>query len=67
MPTVLLIFGIRFFFYPNDHEPVHVHVEYQGRYAKIQIIPEIVQGNRIKIAEEFGKSNPCLGGLEIDG
>lgn len=42
MPTVLLIFGIRFFFYPNDHEPIHVHVEYQGKSAKIQVYPEIV-------------------------
>lgn len=42
MPTVLLIFGMRFFFYPNDHEPIHVHVEYQGSYAKIQVHPDIV-------------------------
>ena len=42
MPTVLLIFGIRFFFYPNDHEPIHVHVEYQGKSAKIQVYPEII-------------------------
>lgn len=42
MPTVLLIFGIRFFFYPLDHEPIHVHVEYQGKSAKIQVYPEIV-------------------------
>ena len=40
-PTVLLIFGIRFFFYPNDHEPIHVHIEYQGKSAKIQVYPEI--------------------------
>lgn len=42
MPTVLLIFGIRFFFYPNDHEPIHIHIEYQGQSAKIQVVPEIV-------------------------
>ncbi len=42
MPTVLLIYGIRFFFYPNDHEPIHVHVEYQGKSAKIQVVPEVV-------------------------
>ncbi len=41
MPTVLLIFGIRFFFYLHDHEPIHVHVEYQGKFAKIQVLPEI--------------------------
>lgn len=42
MPTVLFIFGIRFFFYPNDHEPIHVHIEYQGKSAKIQVDPEVV-------------------------
>lgn len=42
MPTVLFIFGIRFFFYPNDHEPIHVHIEYQGKSAKIQVVPEVV-------------------------
>lgn len=26
MPTVLTIEGFRFFFYGNDHEPIHVHV-----------------------------------------
>lgn len=41
MPTVLFIFGIRFFFYPNDHEPIHIHVQYQGAFAKIQVVPEI--------------------------
>ncbi len=50
MPTVLFIFGIRFFFYPNDHEPIHVHIEYQGKAAKIQVMPEIavIENNGIK-------------------
>ena len=42
MPTVLYVFGIRFFFYPNDHEPIHVQVEYQGKSAKIQVEPEVI-------------------------
>ncbi|MDE5666305.1 MAG: DUF4160 domain-containing protein [Duncaniella sp.] len=50
MPTVLYIFGIRFFFYPNDHEPIHVHIQYQGLSAKIQVEPEIklIENNGIK-------------------
>ncbi len=50
MPTVLFIFGIRFFFYPNDHEPIHVHIEYQGKSAKIQVAPEVivVENNGLK-------------------
>ena len=27
MPTVLYINGFRFFFYMNEHEPIHIHVE----------------------------------------
>lgn len=42
MPTILFIFGIRFFFYPNDHEPIHVHIEYQGKSAKIQVEPDVI-------------------------
>lgn len=54
MPTVLLIFGIRFFFYPNDHEPIHVHVEYQGKYAKIQLVPDI------ELVENRGLKTPTI-------
>lgn len=57
MPTVLFIFGIRFFFYPNDHEPIHVHVEYQGNSAKIQVSPEVelIENNGLK-AQTIKKS-----------
>lgn len=50
MPTVLLIFGIRFYFFPNDHEPIHIHIEYQGKTAKIQVVPEIqlIENNGLK-------------------
>ena len=50
MPTILFIFGIRFFFYPNDHEPIHVHIEYQGKSAKIQVEPDVIliENNGIK-------------------
>ncbi|MGN0223877.1 MAG: DUF4160 domain-containing protein [Muribaculaceae bacterium] len=50
MPTVLFIFGIRFFFYPNDHEPIHIHVEYQGKSAKIKVFPdiELIENNGLK-------------------
>ena len=26
MPTIFSFFGLRFVFFSNDHEPVHVHV-----------------------------------------
>ena len=27
MPTILLAFGLRFYFYSEEHMPIHVHVE----------------------------------------
>ncbi len=41
MPTVLLIDGYRFFFYMNDHEPIHVHVSKAGKEARFDLVPEI--------------------------
>ena len=41
MPTVLRIFGLRFFFYLDEHRPIHVHVEHGGKLAKIDLEPEL--------------------------
>ncbi len=41
MPTLLRIFGLRFFFYLDEHRPKHVHVEYGGKLAKIELEPDI--------------------------
>lgn len=41
MPTIFDLFGIRAFIIPGDQEPIHVHVEAEGGFAKIQIHPEI--------------------------
>ena len=41
MPTLFFIFGIRFFFYSDVHEPIHVHISYGGKLAKIQVLPEV--------------------------
>ena len=37
MPTLLILFGLRFYFYSNDHEPFHIHVESSDRIAKYGI------------------------------
>ena len=41
MPTILEIFGLRFFFFSEDHEPIHVHVVKGEDDAKIAMEPEI--------------------------
>lgn len=37
MPTIFKKDGFRFFFYSNDHEPIHVHVIHGGGEAIFNI------------------------------
>lgn len=37
MPTVLRIDGFRFFFFSNEHEPEHIHIEKADMYARIEL------------------------------
>ncbi len=39
MPTIFILFGLRFMFYSDDHEPVHVHITNGGREAKYNVQP----------------------------
>lgn len=41
MPTLFTIFGLRFFFYSEEHTPIHVHVVKGDDDAKIEIEPKI--------------------------
>jgi len=41
MPTVLKIQNLRFYFYANDHEPIHVHIKGGGAMAKVILDPTI--------------------------
>lgn len=42
MPKLYEYFGLRVYFYANDHEPVHVHGFHQGRESKAELV--IVNG-----------------------
>ncbi len=57
MPTVLLVNGFRFYFYMNEHLPVHIHVTKAGGRAKFILLPEIEltfsQGFKIKEIREI--------------
>ena len=68
MPLLFTFFGLRFLFYSNDHEPIHVHVvKGQGivkESAKFNILPEIelvenngLKSNELKIAEMVIEEN----------
>ena len=40
MPEIFRIFGMRFFFYSREHEPMHVHVKNADGRAKFAITQE---------------------------
>ncbi len=37
MPTVLKINGFRFFFFSDEHTPVHIHVEKGDGYMRVEL------------------------------
>jgi hypothetical protein len=47
MPTIMIIEGVRFYFYSNEETRIHVHVECQNREAKIWL-------DTFEIAYNFG-------------
>lgn len=67
MPTILILFGLKFRIYVRDHEPVHVHVLSQDGEAKFRIGDEIrLMANKgmkpkdIKLAESIIEENKEL-------
>lgn len=48
MPEILRIFGLRFFFFSREHEPIHVHVESADGKAKFNIFPTALCWSIIK-------------------
>jgi hypothetical protein len=68
MPTLFIFFGMRFVFYSNDHEPVHIHViKGKGKikeYSVWRVAPEIalienngLKPNELKMAEMVIEEN----------
>lgn len=57
MPTLFYYLGLRFFFYSNDHTPIHVHVKSGDGEARFQVNPIVLIENKglknrdLKIAE----------------
>jgi len=48
MPEIFRFFGLRFFFYSNDHTPVHVHVSRGGSEAVYRV------ENTIELKSNYG-------------
>jgi hypothetical protein len=66
MPELFRLFGIRFFFFSNEHPPIHVHVKNGDGEAKFQIKPVILLENKgmkskdIHLAESIIEENEDL-------
>lgn len=51
MPTIYNYLGIFFYFWSNEHNPIHVHVEYQGKECIAKIYPD----GKVTIHHAHGK------------
>ncbi|MGA2864632.1 MAG: DUF4160 domain-containing protein [Verrucomicrobiota bacterium] len=51
MPKLYEYFGLRVYFYTNEHEPIHVHGRHAGRESRAEIIVE----NRRVVGLVFGE------------
>ena len=51
MPTVLFLFGWRFFFYSNEgNEPIHIHCQKAEKECKFWIYPDEYE---VELAYEY--------------
>ena len=41
MPTALRLFGMQFYYWSREHEPIHIHVRKGGAEARFIIDPEV--------------------------
>jgi hypothetical protein len=49
MPTLFIVFGLRFYFYSNKHLPIHVHVKNADGEAKFEVNPvKLIDNKGIK-------------------
>lgn len=53
MPTVLSQDGYRFFFFSNEHEPMHVHVQFGEGKARFDLSDDValVESRGMKVQE----------------
>lgn len=64
MPVIFRFFGLKFFFYANDHEPVHVHVTRGGSEA-VYLVEDTIslrnnygfKKNELKLIESIIEEN----------
>jgi len=55
MPKIFEYFGFIFFFYSNEHEPIHVHVTHQGCQSIFELIMQNGELAEIRVREKAGE------------
>ena len=66
MPEIFRFAGIRFFFFSNEHLPIHIHVKSSDGTAKFTVDPvQLIESKGMKnkelnIAEEMIRENKDL-------
>lgn len=66
MPEIFRFFGIRFFYFSNEHLPIHVHIKNADGTAKFSVEPiQLLENNGIKkkdilLAESIIEENQSL-------
>lgn len=63
MPTLFILFGFRFFFWSNEHEPIHVHISKGDATAKYNVLTlELIENygfkkNELRMIESIIEEN----------
>ena len=55
MPKIFEYFGFIFFFYSNEHEPIHVHVLHNGHQSIFELIMMNGELVDIRVREKTGE------------
>ena len=54
MPEIFRFFGIGFFYFSNDHLPIHVHIKNSDGTAKFSLNPiELLENKGIKMKDIY--------------
>jgi Domain of unknown function (DUF4160) len=69
LPKIYEYLNIAFFFYSNEHEPIHVHAGKGGKETVFEILIENAKVNKIKVRKVKGRehleSNDLKNALEF--
>ena len=55
MPKIFEYFGFVFFFYSNEHEPIHVHVIHSGCQSIFELIMMNGELTEVRVREKAGE------------